>query len=114
MVPCVGAGLATLMDISAIHFHDTRILSVVEDCVSGELTMEVDYPKDWERNEFEKRSLVFREVHSYQVFEGPFAGPCTILDAEVVAIEGRWSRLHLSTNAGRRELSCTGVELSKI
>ena len=101
----------TRMDISAIHFHDTQILRVIEDCVMNTLTMEVEYPVDWERNVFEKRLLVFDDVHSYQVFEQPFDGSPTILDAEVVATQGRWSRLRLDTNAGRRELSCTAVRL---
>ena len=99
------------MDISSIHFHDTQILRVVEDCVTGMLTMEVEYQVDWEHNVFERRRLVFDDVHSYQVFEQPIHGSPTILDAEVVATEGRWSRLRLATNAGRRELSCTGVRL---
>ena len=99
------------MDISAIHFHDTQILRVIEDCIADTLTMEVEYPVDWERNVFERRLLVFDDVHSYQVFEQPFHGSPTILDVEVVATEGEWSRLRLDTNAGRRELSCTGVRL---
>ena len=52
------------MDISAIHFHDTQILRVIEDCVTSTLTMEVEYPVDWERDVFEKRLLVFDDVHS--------------------------------------------------
>ena len=94
------------MDISAIHFHDTQILRVIEDCGADTLTMEVEYPVDWERNVFEKRLLVFEGVHGYQVFDGPFAGYPTILDASIIGTEGRWSRLRLETNAGRRELSC--------
>ena len=101
------------MDISSIHFHDTLILRVIEDCAADTLTMEVEYPVDWERNVFERRLLIFDDVHSYQVFEGAFQGSPTILEAEIVGTEGRWSRLRLDTNAGRRELSCTGVRLCK-
>ena len=99
------------MDISYIHFHDTHILRVIEDCVADTLTMEVEYPVDWERNIFEKRLLVFDDVHGYQVFDGPFGGCPTILDASILDTDGRWSRLRLDTNAGRRELSCTAVRL---
>lgn len=104
-------GNTASMDISSIHFHDTQILRVIEDCVANTLTMEVEYPVDWERNVFERRLLVFDDVHSYQVFEQPFHGSPTILDAEVVATEGRSSRLRLDTNAGRREVNCTSVRL---
>ena len=99
------------MDISWIHFHDTRILRVIENCEMDSLTMDVEYPVDWERGIFEKRLLVFEEVHGYQVFDGPFEGCPTILDASVLSEEGRWSRLRLDTNAGPRELSCTSVRL---
>ena len=99
------------MDISFIHFHDTQILQVIEDCATDTLTMEVEYPVDWENNLFEKRLLIFDDVYGYQVFEGPFLGLPTILDAEIIGTEGRWSRLRLGTNAGRRELSCTAVRL---
>ena len=99
------------MDISTIHFHDTRIVRVIEDCGADTLTMEVEYPVDWERNVFERRLLVFEDVHGYQVFEQPWHGLPTILDAEIVATEGRWNKLRLDTNAGRRELCCTGLRL---
>ena len=101
----------TRMDISAIHFHDTQILRVIEDCETDTLTMEVEYPVDWDRNVFEKRLLIFEDVHGYQVFEGPFEGCPTILEASIIGTEDRWSRLRLETNAGRRELSCTAVTL---
>ena len=99
------------MDISTIHFHDTQILRVIEDCAADTLTMEVEYPVDWERNVFEKRLLVFEDVHAYQIFDGPFQGCPTILDASIIGTDGRWSRLRLETNAGRRELSCTALRL---
>ena len=99
------------MDLSSIHFHDTRILRVTEDCGADTLTMEVEYPVDWERNVFEIRRLIFEDVHNYQIFEGPFHGPPVILQAEIIGTEDRWSRLLLQTNAGRRELNCTEVRL---
>ena len=95
-------------NLSTIHFHDTQILRVIEDCATDTLTMEVEYPVDWENNVFEKRLLVFDDVYSYQVFEGPFQGQPTILDAEIVGGDGR---IRLNTNAGRRELYCTGVNI---
>src|SRR5690349_17427910 len=99
------------MDISNIHFHDTQIRRVIEDSESGTLTMEVEYPVDWDNNVFEKRCLVFENVHSYRIFEIPFHGCPTILDAAVTGTDGRWSNLQLETNAGHRTLSCTAVNL---
>jgi hypothetical protein len=102
------------MDISAIHFHDTKIHRFIEDAYAKTLTMEVTYPVDWERNVFEKRLLIFEDVHHYQVMEWElFGGEPTILDVEIVSTDDRWSRLRLETNAGHRELSCDAVRVSE-
>lgn len=100
------------MDLSGIHFQDTRILRVIEDTAADTLTMEVSYPLDWEQNLFEPRHLVFHDAHSYAVAEGPFQGSPDILDVEVIGTSGRWSRLRLETSAGQREVSCVSVSLT--
>jgi len=100
------------MELSEIHFHDTRILRVIEDTTTDTLTMDVQYPIDWDQNRFERRSLIFSEAHSYQVFEGPFSGPPTIIDAQILGNSDRRIHLRLQTNAGYRELSFASVRLS--
>ncbi|MEZ5384583.1 MAG: hypothetical protein R3F13_03615 [Prosthecobacter sp.] len=102
------------MDISDIHFHDTKIHRVIEDAGAKTLTMEVTYPVDWEQNIFEKRLLIFEDVHHYQVVEWElFGGEPTILRAEVVGTADKWSKLRLDTNAGFRMLNCVSVRLSE-
>jgi hypothetical protein len=103
-----------MVDLSGIHFHDCQIRRVVEDLGLHSLTMEVSYPTNWEANEFSSRSLVFLDCFNYQVFELPFDGLSTILDAEVVGQEedwDKWSKIRLETNVGRRELICREVRL---
>ena len=99
------------MDISSIHFHDTQILLVIEDCSSDTLTMEVELPVTESSDKLVPRLLVFDDAYSYQVFEGPFQGCPAILDMQVVGEQGRWRRVRLDTNAGYRELFCTGVRV---
>jgi hypothetical protein len=101
------------MNLSDIHFHDTKIRRVTEDTQTDTLTMDVRYPLDWENNIFEPRLLVFEDVYNYQVFEGPFQGCPTILDAKIVGTDGRWKRLRLETNAGYREVNCVAVFVKK-
>ena len=101
------------VDLSSIHFHDTRILKVIEDTQSDVLTMEVNYPVDWNNNEFEKRRLVFENILNYQVHEIAFHGSPTILDAKVLQEESRRTRIRLETNAGHRDLSCSVVKLTE-
>ena len=99
------------MNISDIHFHDTQILRVIEDTEGDILSMEVDYPVNWENNEFEPRTLVFADAYNYQVHEMPFWGSPMILEMEVLGKTDRWTHLRLRTNAGYRDVSCVSVEL---
>jgi hypothetical protein len=100
------------MRVDDTHFHDTKIHRVIEDARSKTLTMEVSYPVDWDQNVFEKRLLVFEDVHHYQVLEWErFLGEPTIMEVEVLCSDDRWSRLRVSTNAGYRELSCASVRV---
>ena len=99
------------MKTSDICVHDGRLLRIVEDAERDTLTMEVELPDNPDSDELVPRLLVFNDVHGYQVFEGPFQGCPTILDMKVVGEQGRWQRVRLDTNAGYRELFCTGVRV---
>lgn len=99
------------MDISNIYVHDGRLLRVIENTERDTLTMEVELPASPDSDELVLRLLVFDDVYSYQVFEGPFDGCPAILDMQVVGEQGRWQRVRLDTNAGYRELFCTGVRV---
>ena len=99
------------VNISDIHFHDSQILRVTEDPSNDTLTMEVMYPVDWQDNRFENRRLIFTDAYSYQVFEGPFLGYPTILDAKISTTVDRWSKIRLETTAGFREVMCVSVNL---
>jgi len=99
------------MEISEIYLHDARLLRVIEDTEDNTLTMEVELPKDKSSDDLVPRLLVFEDVHGYQVSEGPFQGSPAILDMQVIGEQGRWRRVRLNTNAGYRELFCTGVRL---
>ena len=105
-------GGTRVMDISNIHFHDSRILRVIEDTASDTLTMEVQYPTDWQQGIYELRHLVFEDAYAYAVTEGPLHGSPTILEASIVGSHLRWSRLRLDTNAGFREVFCVAVRLA--
>jgi hypothetical protein len=102
------------VNISDIHFHDTKILRVVEDPSTDTLTMEVMYPMDWQNDVFELRRLIFSDAYSYQVYEGPFLGCPTILDAEITSTVDRWNKIRLGTTAGFREVMCVSVALEDI
>jgi len=99
------------VDLSSIHFHDTKILKVIEDTENDLLTMEVIYPVDWDNNEFEKRKLIFENVLNYQVNEIDFRGSPTILGPEILTQDERRTRIRLETTAGHRDLSCSAIRL---
>lgn len=98
-----------ITNISNIHFHDTQILRVIEE--TDTLTMNVNYPVDWEHNIFEHCKLVFYDAYNYQVHEMPFSGIPTILEVDILGTTNRWTHLRIQTNAGFRTVSCVSVTL---
>ena len=86
-------------------------MRVVESAESHDLSFEVLYPVDWEKNVFEIRTIVFRDVLNYRVDEGPFLGAPTLLDAYEEGVNGSYRRVTLQTNAGTRSLCFKTVEL---
>ncbi len=99
------------MNLDEIHFHDSCLLKIIEDTESDELHFEVDYPTDWEKSIFDKRTITFTDVLHYQVHEGPFSGPPTILDVTEVGEENNRKLIRIDTNAGYRLLACKDIVL---
>jgi hypothetical protein len=83
---------------------------VIEQPATSVLAFELDYPEDWENQVFVRKTLVFRDALDYRVDEGPFQGSPTLLEAKIVSKGTRFAVV-LETNAGRRSLSYSEVEL---
>jgi hypothetical protein len=101
------------MDLTDIHFHDSRLIRVTEAADAHDLYFEVMYPVNWENNCFELREIVFLDVLEYRVDEGPFSGAPTILDAYDNGVNGAYRSVTLQTNAGTRSLLFKQVELRR-
>ena len=99
------------MKISDIYVHDAQLHRVIEDIEADTLTMEVELPILERDEQQEPRLLVFDDAYNYQVFEQPWHGLVTILDMHIVGEQGRWHHVRIETNAGYRELFCTGVRV---
>ncbi|HEY4330261.1 MAG TPA: hypothetical protein VGN88_11040 [Phycisphaerae bacterium] len=99
------------MDLNEIHFHDCRLIRVIEVGATHDLHFEVIYPIDWENNLFEPRTIVFLDVLEYRIDEGPFSGEPTLLDAYDNGSKGEYRSVTLQTNAGTRSLLFKQVEL---
>jgi hypothetical protein len=74
-------GSGGVLELSAIHFHDSRLIRVVEVAETHDLLFEVEYPVDWENNVFESRTIAFLDVLNYRIEEGPSVGAPTLLEA---------------------------------
>ena len=98
------------MRLEDVHLHDSTIIRVVERPALGVLAFELDYPRDWEKEVYVAKTLIFRDPLGYSVDEGPFDGNPTLLDAQIETRDGRFVVV-LETNAGRRSLSYSDVEL---
>lgn len=99
------------MKISDIYVHDAQLHRVVEDIEADTLTMEVELPILERDEQQEPRLLVFDDAYNYQVFEQPWQRLVTILDMHIVGEQEGWHHVRIETNAGYRELFCTGVRV---
>lgn len=99
------------MSFEEIYWHDAVILGVSIDPEKSVLRLKVDYPVNWEQEEYEHRDIMFADAYGYQEHEGPFAGCPTILSA-TVAPSGRFFLVRIETNAGYRVVGCSAVGIS--
>ena len=102
------------MEISHIYVHDARLYRVIEDLREQTVTMEVELPILERGEALEPRLLVFENAYNHQVFEQAWQGLVTILAMHVIERQGSWQRVRIETNAGCRELFCSGVRVGKL
>jgi hypothetical protein len=102
------------LKINKIHWHDSVIKKVVELPSEERLLFEVDYPVDWEANIWQPHIIEFKNLHTYEIHEGPFSGSPTILGAEQLGTDEYGnSALKIDTNAGYRILRFNGISVTK-
>ncbi len=110
------------MQLSDYSFHDSVILKVTEHPADQALSFLIDFPVDWDNNIFEKRNLRFNYVIAYSINEIPFGQNPTIMDIEEhgsiatdfgSGINAQRNLITIVTNAGKRTLQYTTVELTK-
>ena len=101
------------MNLSDYSFHDSTILEVKE--MSSEQAIEylINFPVNWKENIFEHYVLKFKGVLFYLVDEIPFVGEPTILDIEASKETDTVRKIAIITNAGRREIHYSSIELDK-
>jgi hypothetical protein len=106
-----------------LNLHDSEILNVIEDTQNDTIDFILDYPVDWDKNIFTKKTLRFYDFLNYSVKEIPFATRPQILDfndfgeIKYSIGEGRnkidivRQKIELITNAGSRSLEYKKIEL---
>nr|AAK56319.1 hypothetical protein [bacterium] len=100
-----------LIACEEIDWHDCVIRSVLISPVNDQVELLVDYPVNWDENQWAPRVLKFLDAHGYKEYEGPFAGTPTILAATSSTQQNGWKLIRLDTNAGFREVFCKGISL---
>jgi hypothetical protein len=102
------------MNIDDWSFHDSVILEVIENTKELSIEILLDFPVDWGNNVFEKRTLKFNGVVTYQVNEIPFVGQQTILNIIKLELNERKldsQSIQIQTNAGNRLIEFDKCEL---
>lgn len=95
--------------LNDIHWHDSLILYVRLVPEDDRVEMRLLYPEEWHSNTFTEKTVIFENAYGYKEFEGPIDGSPTILSASISGTSDQWSRIHLETNAGYREVYCRDV-----
>ena len=93
-----------------IHWHDSVIREVRLLPELGLIEFHLDYPVDWESNQYEPRVAQFLDAYGYKEFEAAFDGCPTALDMSFNQ-EGGWLSVRVDTNAGYRQLYCKSIRL---
>ncbi|GAB6197326.1 hypothetical protein [Lysobacter xanthus] len=100
-----------LLACEEVHWHDCIVRSVLVLPEIAQVALRVQYPVDWEANRFEVGTIRLLEAYGYKEHEGPCAGAPAILGATSELQAGGHQLLRLETNAGYREVFCTGILL---
>jgi len=98
------------MRSAEIHWHDSIIVRVVE-LPTVSVAFQIEYPEDWERDIYVNKTVLIGEIFSYQIHEGPFVGPITILGATEATGADDSRLIRIETNAGYRELRFKTLDL---
>lgn len=99
------------MKLEDVSWHDSVVVRVVESPTKI-VAFQVEYPEDWEREVYENKTILFRDIYCYEIHEGPFQGPITILSASEEPGPHDTRCLRLETNAGYRLLQFKTLELA--
>ena len=111
------------VNLKEINIHDSQILKVIENCQNDTLDLVLEYPVDYEKNIFEKRTLRFFDFLNYKITEIPFGQLPTILEFNDLGtvkysigtgrsqIEIERQKVEFKTNCGNRTLEYKKVEL---
>lgn len=98
------------MKISDYSFHDATILHIREYPEVQTLEFHLDFPVNWENNQFEFRILKLTNVTYYSFDTIPFSGNPTILD--IIELESTTkNKIEVVTNAGKRIIEYLHSEL---
>ncbi|MFC0682594.1 hypothetical protein ACFFGH_32600 [Lysobacter korlensis] len=100
-----------LLACEQVHWHDCVIQSVLVLPEASEIELRVEYPMDWEANQFELATIRLLNAFGYKEYEEPFAGAPTILRATSEPQAGGHHLLRIETNAGYREVFCSAISL---
>lgn len=104
-----------------VSFHDAIILSVTENSFDQTLDFLLNFPVNWEANQFEKKLLRFTNVVIYIKKEIPFSGYPAILEiiqkgsglhsynTSPSTVTTSLFKIEMVTNAGNRFLEFSDV-----
>ncbi len=103
-----------------IFWHDTVIFRIEEDCETNTVIFHVNYPRNWEKNLFERGTIVFNDciIDSVETIWAKPDAPvlCTgypeIMAVDLIEQRDMWTKLRVTTNQWTRTFWCKEVVLN--
>jgi hypothetical protein len=98
-------------DLNNIHWHDCKLVSLIEVPDNALLALNVHYPENIQDDIFSAKAILFNGFYSLEIHEEPTGNGITLLSASVISEEEGYSTVRIETNVGYRLVKAQGVSL---
>ena len=98
-------------DLNDIHWHNCKLVSLIEVPDNALLALNVQYPENIQDDIFSTKAILFNGFYALEIHEEPTSEGITLSSATLESEENGYSTVRIETNAGYRLVKAQGVSL---
>lgn len=98
-------------DLNNIHWHNCKLVSLIEVPDNALLALNVQYPENLQDDIFSAKAILFNGFYTLEIHEEPTSEGITLISASVESEEDGYSAVRIETSAGYRLVKAQGVSL---